>query len=349
MRQIFPIAVCCLMPSSIALAQPVAAKQQASVKRTPAAVARKPAANRERRIYVPFRNWQTLIAKDDPTVFLPYSEYLRLVKQAQRAAFRAPLAPPTGAVVTEAHYVGRIEAGRALLTCTLTVRSLTDGWSEVPLRFGNAAIGKFSGADGKAILRGVGNGRYVIMLPSKGTHRVTLNLTATVNTMQAGREFSIECPSVGISTFDLTVPEAGQTITILPGLTSLPVAAADKTSRVRMGLNASTKITARWFPKTAVQPRSEPLATVRNLIRVDVSKDLLLTDSQLTYEVHQGALREIRLAVPLSHRILDISSSVGRIVGWTDVKQATHRIVTFKLPAPVSGRLTIHVTTERTL
>ena len=89
-------------------------------------VATKPAESAERRIYVPYRNWSSLLKQNDPTVFIPLSQYQELLKQAAKGRAKAPAGPAVSAVVTEAHYTATVEKGFVRMSAALTVRALAD-------------------------------------------------------------------------------------------------------------------------------------------------------------------------------------------------------------------------------
>eukprot|EP00913_Durusdinium_trenchii_P008831 g8297.t1 len=304
------------------------------------------AAAAEIRVYLPYRSWSTLLKQDDPSVFLPLSKYRELLKQAEKGRAALPAGPTVSAVITEAHYTATVEKGFVRIQAALTVNALDDGWADVPLQFRGAAVGKMTSAGGKAILRGTGKGGYALMLPNKGTHKITLELTAKVSDRPEGREFTIGCPSVGISTLELTIPQAGQSVAVEPQLVALPVAGDANATRVKAGLGATSQISARWRPKVAATAEVKPLATVRNITRVRVQTDLILTDTQLEYDVLRGELKQLQFAVPSNHQILDVSGPVARVAGWTTKKDAKRQVVTVALSEPLKGRLALEVHTE---
>ena len=156
----------------------------------------------------------------------------------------------------------------------LTVQVVEVLWAQVPVSFGDAAVGKIrtvGKADDKteqALLRGTGQGTYLLLLPTKGTHIVELELVAQVHTSPDGRSFRFNCPTVGITTFEMVVPDADQTIEITPKRVTLPVnvAVADiddgvepaeldvEETRIKSSLGSTATISARWFPRTGLKP-----------------------------------------------------------------------------------------------
>ena len=155
----------------------------------------------EQWIYVPYRDLKSVFEKHPSAVFLPYMEYLRLWERAG-AADRVAKGPPVSGVITQADYVATVDENLARITATLSVQVLGKSWSEIPIRFGQAAIGKVTAIrNGKAtqvLLRGTGAGQYALLFPEPGTHAVTLELTARIRASADGHSFDFDCPTVGM-------------------------------------------------------------------------------------------------------------------------------------------------------
>ncbi|MAG94208.1 MAG: hypothetical protein CMJ48_10710 [Planctomycetaceae bacterium] len=295
----------------------------------------------QRLIYLPYKNLRNVLSDANSTVVLPYAEYADLVKRAAAAA-----AKPVDAVISESHYTAAIDGDAARIGATLTVQVLADGWTEVPVQFGQAAIGKISDADGKVKLRGAGQGKYAMLFPAKGEYTVELDLTARISSSPDGRRFEFGCPTVGITTFEITVPEADQTIQLTPTLVSLPVEGAEGVTRIKSSLGSTSKIGVLWHPRTGAKPQMDLLAGVTNALHVSIADGLIHSDASLKYDVLRGELNELQIVVPANHRILGVSSTTARIESWDSVEEKTRRLIKVKLLAPVSDTLLIDVHTE---
>jgi len=199
----------------------------------------------ERLIYIPYRNLKAVFDQDGSAAFLPYREYLQLMQRTLRDKQLTPSQPPVAGVITSANYVGKVAADVVNITATLEVQSLTPGWAEVPLRFGEAAIGELKSETGKVLLRGNGPGAYSLLLPNPGIHRVTLELVARVRTSPEGNSLEMEVPPVGITNFELSVPEANQTVDLQPKLIAENVDGAEQETRIKVSVGSTDRITAR--------------------------------------------------------------------------------------------------------
>jgi hypothetical protein len=339
-RPLIPLAVS-LFALLASLALPAAARAQDP----PATDQPGAEAGRDRDVYLPYRDLKSVFEKLGAAAVIPYGEYLQhwIEEHAPTTGKK-----PVEAVITSAAYTATIEKDLARIKAELTINVLGKPWVEVPIRFGEAAVGKVEGAGDKVLLRGTGDGAYSLLLGEAGEQKVTLELVARVRTSPDGREFAFESPTVGITTLELAIPEKDQTVEIKPRLVNLPVDAADGQTRVKANLGSTGSITARWHPRASIKPEMELLTSVTSLTQVSVEDGLIHTDAYLTYEVLRGQLEQVRIAVPKDHRILDVTAG-AKVKGWKTEDAAQHQIVTVELLSGVEKQLTVEVHTERKL
>lgn len=300
----------------------------------------------ERLIYLPFKNLKAVFEKPDGSVLVPYADYIKLWEKAFGDGLRKPDQPPVAGVISSASYVAKVEKDIAQISATLVVEVLDKGWAEIPIKFGDAAIGKITSDSGKVLLRGTGNGTYSLLLPTAGEHKVTLELTSRVRTAPDGKSLELDVPAVGITDFQITVPEADQTLELKPKLASQPVEVAAKESGMKAAIGATEKIHVRWHPRVGTKPDMELLASVTNQTVVSVEDGLIHTDAWLTYEILRGQLEKVKLAVPKGHRILDITSD-AKVKEWKAVEEDSRQVVSVELLGRAEGKVTLEVHTER--
>lgn len=314
------------------------------------ATAKPGAANpNERLVYIPYQQFKLKFGQDGASVFLPYGEFLKLWEQAFGSALRPADKPPVGAVISTANYVGTVEQDLVRIKATFAAKCLDKPWSEVPLKFGDAAIGKLTSDSGKVLLRGTGQGTYQLLLPTVGDHQIELELTTRVRSTPEGKSIEFDVPPVGITNFELVVPEGGQAIDVSPRLAVVPQAGGAATeSRIKANLGATEKIGASWHAKVGARPELELLASASNHTLVSMEDGLVHTATWLTYDVLRGQIEKVRLAVPKGQRILDITSD-AKVKEWKAVDEADRQVVTVELLSRVEKRLVLEVHTERAI
>lgn len=300
----------------------------------------------ERLIYMPFKSLKAVFEKPDGSVFVPYADYIKLWEKAFGDGMRKPDQPPVGGVISSATYSAKIEKDVAQISATFLVQILEKGWAEIPVKFGEAAIGKLTSDSGKVLLRGTGNGTYSLLFPTPGEHKLQLELTARVRTAPDGKSLDLEVPPVGITNFELLVPEGDQTIELKPKLVAQPVEAAPKESRIKASIGSTEKVSVRWHPRVGTKPDMELLASVTNQTLVSVEDGLIHTDTWLTYEILRGQLEKVKLVVPKGHRILDITSD-AKVKEWKAIDEDNRQVVSVEMLGRVDGKVTLEIHTER--
>lgn len=300
----------------------------------------------ERLIYMPFKSLRSVFEKTEGSIFVPYAEYLRLIDAAKSDGMRKADQAPVSAVITSANYAVRVEKDIALVSANLVVQALEKGWAEVPVKFGEAAISKVSSDTGKVLFRGTGNGTYSLLIPNAGEHKIQIDLTARIRTAPEGKSLEMDVPTVGITSFELTIPEADQTVELKPKLVTEPVAAAGKETRIKASIGSTDKISVRWHPRVGTKPDMELLASVTNQTLVTVEDGLVHTDAWLTYEVLRGQIEKVQIAVPKGQRILDITSN-AKVKEWKAVEEDNRHVVSVELLSRLDGKVTLEVHTER--
>ncbi|MFT5324777.1 MAG: hypothetical protein ACI8P0_002642 [Planctomycetaceae bacterium] len=298
----------------------------------------------ERLIYLPYKNLKDVFGKHGSTVFMPYAEYVKRWQQGNQP----PQKNIVEAVVTESHYTATVDRSLLRIKASLTVQVLGKPWVEVPIQFGNAAVGKLTVEDGKQVLlKGTGNGTYALLFGQAGEHSVEIELAASIQTSPDGRQVDFNIPAVGVTTFELAIPEADQTVDVQPHLIALPVEAAATETRIKANLGATTKISASWHPRTSQKPDMDLLAAVTNYQKVTLRDGLVHTDAFLNYDILRGEMTELAIAVPVGHRILGVSSSDAKIRGWRAEPGEQRQTVRVEFLSPATDKVSIEVHTER--
>ena len=306
----------------------------------------------DRLIYLPYKNLDEALKNQNSTVVVPLKEYLKLQEEVRAAQAQRTTKSPVSAVITSAIYNADIEKSIARIKADFTVQVLTDGWAQVPLNFGAAAVGKMTVADeSEALLRGTGNSAYLLMLNGKKEHSISIELMAKVSSSPDGKSFRVQVPPVGVTTLEVAVPEAEQTLNIMPEVVGLPVKQANDETRVKANLGATEFFQVQWHPKASLKPEMDLLASVTNHTLVSIDRGLIQTHTYLQYDVLRGQLQELKVAVPLGHSILDVSTPEAKVRGWTTKKDEDQKlqIITAELLSDADRKITLEVHTERTL
>ena len=250
----------------------------------------------ERIIYVPYQKLEDVLDQQNSSVIIPYADYLKLWSKAEGAV--GPAGTKVDAVITRADYTARVEEDVARITAEFQIRVVGKPWVEVPLNFGEAAVGEVTSSTGDVLLRGTGDGTYVLLLKEQGEQQVTLELTTRVVTSPDGREIAFDTPTVAVSTLELVIPQADQEVQVRPRLIQSPVDGEEGTTHIKASLGATGRIAATWHARASAKPQMDLLASVTNLQRVRMADGLIHTDATLEYGILRGELEQVRIAIP---------------------------------------------------
>src|SRR5258708_11743554 len=89
----------------------------------------------------------------------------------------------------------------------------------------------------------------------------------------------------------------------------------------------------------------EVLTTVQNTLDMRIADGLVHTHAALTYQVLRGQVDQLRIAVPLDHRILDVAAA--GLKSWKTAKEEKSQVVTVDLLGGDAKTIVIEVHTER--
>ncbi|NOX54150.1 MAG: hypothetical protein GXP27_06855 [Planctomycetes bacterium] len=302
-----------------------------------------------RTVYVPYKDLKAVFEKPGAGVFLPYAEYLRLWRKATRAEGEKP---PLSAVIRSAQYTARVEGDFARVTGDWTVDVLQDPWAELPIQFGEAAVGKVECKSGEMVFYATGSGRYAMLFSGgTGPRMVHVELSCRVASTPNGRRFELTVPPAATATLELIVPQGKQRIELSPAGVPLESEVGEKQSRLKVRLGATPRIVATWHPVEGAAPKRELLARASNRLQVGIEGDLIHWHAVLAYQVLRGQLAQARFAVPATARVLDVSSPTAKIKNWNVEKaeNGNRRVVQVDFFEPVKDSVTVQVDAEQPL
>ena len=317
---------------------PAAGKKQPDAKTSAA----KSPQRQEHVIYVPFKNLRDVFEREDSSIVLPYAQFLEMwnrLTQPQRQSIK----PPVNGVITRADYVGSVKGELVRLDATLDVEVLGADWAQLPVQFGDAAIGSARTEDESVLLRGIGEGRYELLVRGQGKHQIKLSLVSGVKSAADGRSFTVQCPAVGVSSLELDLPEKDLAVHVAPQRTLELRSDAKEATHVRAALGSTNQFTVSWQPKSGSSDKAAGLANVNETIDVEVGDGVVHTHAVFDYQILRGSLGELIVEVPSGQRLLDVQAPGLR--DWQTEAAADRQRVKVRLHAPATEavRLELHL------
>jgi len=296
-------------PPAIKPAAPAPAPAAAPAEKAP-----EPNIIKEESIYIPYSKLREIFEKEGRGVFLPYDKFQALWQAARDKTAPTPEGkPPVDALISEVENKATVSKDVVTVAATLKIEVLKEGWNEVPLRLGDAALTKATIDDQPArILADAGQG-YKLLVEKKGKapQQITLALGfAKAYTKAPGQNsVSFESPQAPVSKWEVTIPEGGVKVNISPLLaaTEVPPApgATDKTV-VQAFVGAAPTVRVDWTPKAEGAKGLEALATVQVQQQTTVDEGVVRTRATLAYEISRAELARLEVEVPADVKVVNV-------------------------------------------
>ncbi|NQU11382.1 hypothetical protein HQ590_11360 [bacterium] len=192
---------------------------------------------------------------------------------------------------------------------------------EVAIQEVSSGRGGFFGGGGRVRLER-DNGGFSLVLPRAGKVTARVRFLVKVTGTVAQRNLAFDIPAALSGQLELVLDEAEATVEV-PSAVSFQTTKEPDRTKVSAVIGAANKIAVQWNPR--VKRAEEIAATVfcQNATLATIGSGVLNLRSILDYQVTQGELREIRVAVPPGHRVLRVEGELIRTwkVDGTDPEQ----------------------------
>jgi type II secretory pathway pseudopilin PulG len=223
-------------------------------------------------------------------------------------AFAQDAAYTNAASVVSAVYAGTVQDKVARLDATLTVLAATTNQT-LPLFGNDIAVQSFSASAGAKLVR---EGRTVaVFLPARGSATLHLELLARLGGDVSRRTLGVTLPPALCSEMKFTIDEADADVEC-PTAVSFKRSTAGLQTSVEAVLGATDRFEMTWTPR--VKGAAETAATVfcQNTTLVSFGGGVIKQQSRLDYQVTQGELKSLRVAIPHGYRILRVEGQSVR-------------------------------------
>ncbi len=307
------------------------------------------------RVYVPYEKLKDVFGKAEQGVFLPYKEFQRLWRLAQAAPAGAPTVPDKY-LISAARFTGKVGQKLAVMEMELTLDVLVDGWVEVPIGLGQAAVADASfvkGPDKVEPLLQVIKGRYVLLTKGKGRKVLKLSFVRQLVTKPGLNVLSYQMPAAAISTLDLLIPEENMKVDVEPMLaaTTSQVKLDDaKATKLQAFLGSATAVKLSWKPTTQAAAQLEPVVISNQLQHIHIAEALISHEVKFTYDIRRRGVDSFTVQLPSGFRVTAVDGA--NISKWDIAGEDAApgpKLLKVKLFGPAKDSYTLTVKMERFL
>ncbi len=288
---------------------------------------------REQTIYIPYEKLREVFEREGRGVFLPYEEFEALWRAAREATVKPPEpGPPVAAMITEVHSDATVEEDVVRVRARVRIEVLTEGWHEIPLRLGDAAI--TSATIGGAPARIVpGQGGYRLLLEKKGEEleqfELVLEYAKAFNKSPGQNSVSFAAPRAPVNRWRVRIPEAGAKVNIHPLIAATEVPADEHPETqpaetiVLAFVGAAPAVRIDWTPRAEGATGLKALVTVRADQRIWIHEGVMRCRAHLIYEISRAAVDRLVLEVPADQKVVNVFDANVRqwSVSQTDAVQ----------------------------
>jgi hypothetical protein len=259
----------------------------------------------------------------------------RLESAEAGSLFRPPETPPVS--VVSATYTGSVHDRVAELESTIELLSSRTNTS-IGLFGKEVAVQEFTPATGDARLVRDGE-NLTVLLPEQGRAAIKMKLLVKVSDGSGRQRLEFGIPPALGSRFDLLLDETDAEVEF-PTAVFVRRTSEEKHTRVEGILGATDRLLLSWTPRLKRASDTSTTTFVQQSDLVTLSAGAVQIQSIFEYQVSQGELRQVRVALPAGQRLLRISGDAVRSWDFIETNRNELGIELIKgVPNPI--RLTI--------
>jgi hypothetical protein len=272
-------------------------------------------------------------------VVIPVEEY-RVLRAKAYPVEHDPEPPPLDATLTrvdyDLHVAGDLATGRA----TLTIDVLKDGWVRVPVPAG--LLVREARLDGKAVSlvpgeHGKSGTQLSALLSHAGRSVLFLDVDVAVTSSAGDESLALPATESGVTRAAVQLPREGVDLRVGGGMLSEKSETPGETKWLAYA-RGNEALTFTWRRKTEDHHVELPLRLRGSLTQLtSLSEDSTSVYAEASFEIVQGAAREVKIQLPEKITINQVS---GAMVADWEMKNG-ELAVTFLEPVEHSARFVI--------
>jgi competence protein ComGC len=149
--------------------------------------------------------------------------------------------------------------------------------------------------------------RMDLVIERSGRYQFPLELVADTTARDLSREVTFRGPAAVIGSLSATAARPGMEIQLVTGTVLESGGGSDRPFFVRGFLGADPTVTLRWQSRTASASR-QVLATCESTTQVSASPTVIRSQTRMAYEILQGTLSNLSIALPARHALTKVEA-----------------------------------------
>jgi hypothetical protein len=311
---------------------------------------------REQTIYIPYEKLKGVFEKEGRGVFVPYEKFQELWAAARKAVREPePNRPPVDAILTEIESEASVSKDVLVVKAKLAIELLKEGWLEIPLRLNDAAIRSAKiGEENARILRKE-DGSHALLVEKKGKESARIELALeyakAITKSPGSNRVAVAAPQAPVNRWRIRIPEPGVKVNVQPMLAGAEGAADgekknDKETVILAFVGAAPEVQIQWTPKAEGAAGLKALVNVQTRQEVTLEEGVTRTHATLTYDIQRAELTELRIEVPVEHKVVNVFDANVR--QWKVEKgEEETQTITVQLFEPTRGTQSLVLDLEK--
>ena len=248
-----------------------------------------------------------------------------------------------GLTISEVHYDGKLSGDEARFTLNISAVAANKGASSVPLLEGDVAVLLAELPDDLKIVRD--GSRYLLVASHAGDYKFKLEVVTKIQREEQWNRISFVGPAATIASVDAQAAGMDTEIQLLNGTLS-NVVKTNGASRLTGFLGADQTVALRWQTQVA-EASHKALLTADSTITAQVTPTVIKYTSKFHYDVVQGQVTELSLALPVVQTLTHLDGS--QIRDWHLATDGDRQILTVEFIKPVENDYVLTLATEQTV
>lgn len=300
---------------------------------------------REQTIYIPYAKLREIFEREGRGVFLPYEQFQELWRAAREATHKPEeQLPPAATLITEMSSEAQVARDVMSVSAQLRIEVLREGWHEIPLRLGDAAITSATiGGQPARLVAGQDGYRLLLEKKGKALEQVELKLEFAKAFAKSPGQNSVtfDAPQAPVSRWRVRVPGAGVKVNIHPliAATEVPLGTTQPTQPsetvVLAFVGAAPTVRIDWTPRAEGAQGLQALVAVQAVQRIWIDEGVVRTRTNLSYEITRAAVDRLQLEVPADQKVVNVFDANVR--QWAVQLAGDVQTVTAELFEPAQG------------
>ena len=254
-----------------------------------------------------------------------------------------PPAPLAEIVFRELRYDAKVSEDEARFTVDISAESTGKGEAVVTLFEGELALLPPKLPEGLRVER-EGN-VYRLFITRAGKHQFKLDVVAKITRAEPWNHVTFKGPLAAIASVNAQASGADVDLQLLTG-TVVESVQTNNLARVRGFLGAESQLALRWQSRAAEVTRKAVVAA-ESTITAQITPTVIKFSSQFRYDVIQGKLPKLTIALPATHALTRLVGE--QIRDWSVATDGDKQILTVEFIKAIEKTYQLTVLSEQTV